>query len=101
MNTNGDTDMVGILDTAYPTPHLHYLLSACCMFTNGIANMAGVITYDSCYIMPFSYHYDADITMTFGFAKWLLTIVSKWANKQDCGAPLVTILPTSIVHQSH
>ena len=43
MNTNGITDMGGIHVTAYPTPQHYYLLSACCMFTNGIANMAGLL----------------------------------------------------------
>ena len=43
MNTNGNTDMGGFHVTAYPTPQHYYLLFDGCMFTNGIANMAGLL----------------------------------------------------------
>ena len=95
MNTNGDTDKVGPYYNAYPTPQHHYILFAYCMLTNGFAITAGVVNYVPSYTMPFSYHYNANITMTFGFAKWLLTIAPKRINKQ------ATILLTLIVHQPH
>ena len=91
--TNGNTGMAGSETMILLTQYYNFRQLTHYMLTNGIADMAGVVTFITFYIIPCSYHYETDFEKTlFGIAIWHLTIVQKWANGKEFG---VSILPAS------